>query len=222
MKKILSAIGKKNIIIISGILLIGIAVYLNLTLQIGEPNIPDGYSNSNSMNNDAYYDYDYDFDDNDAKVFGQAALVDNMNYDPEDMGVGMGDMGMNDADIQSNNNIAEENYFAVAVVSRRRARDESLELLNNIIDSAETMPDVMNKALQEIAVIAGEIEKEANIETIIKAKGFIDCVAVLNGENAHIIVKTEGLMANEVAQIKEIVYEQAGVIPGNVKIVEKT
>ena len=210
MKKILSAIGKKNIIIISGILLIGIAVYLNLTLQFSEPDIPDGYL----MDSDYYYDYE------DSKVFGQAALVDNMNYDSEDMGAGMGELGMTDEDIQSS--IVEENYFAIAVVSRSRARDESIELLNTIVNNAESMPDIRDKALKDIGIIAGEIEKEANIETIIKAKGFTDCVAVVSGENANIIVKTDGLMANEVAQIKEIVYEQAGINPGNIKIVEKT
>ena len=212
MKKILSAIGKKNIIIISGILLIGIAVYLNLTLQIDEPIYPDGYL---MENNDFYY-----YDGDDSKVFGQAALVDNMNYDLEDMGSGIGELGMNGAAPQDN--IVDENYFAVAVVSRRRARDESLELLSDIVNNAETMPDIRDKALKSIETIAGEIEKEANIEVLIKAKGFADCVAVVSGENANIIVKTDGLMPNEVAQIKEIVYEQAGIIPGNVKIVEKT
>ncbi|MCL1858757.1 MAG: SpoIIIAH-like family protein [Oscillospiraceae bacterium] len=214
MKKILSAIGKKNIIIISGILLIGIAVYLNLTLQVGDTDIPDGYL----MDNDSYY-YDYE----DSKVFGQAALVDNMNFDAdsEDMGSGMGELGMNDADLQSGS-IAEENYFAIATVSRRRARDESLELLNDIINNAEAMPDIKDKALKDIETMASEIEKEANIEVLVKAKGFIDCVAVVSGEVANIIVKTDGLMPNEVAQIKEIVYEQAGINPGNVKIVERT
>jgi len=212
MKKFLSAIGKKNIIIISGILLIGIAVYLNLTLQFNEPEIPDG----NLMDNNDFYYYDSD----DSKVFGQASLVDNINYDDEYMGEGMDLLGMNDADIQDN--IDGDSYFAIATVSRTRARDEALELLNDIVNNAEVMPDIKDKALKDIAVIAGEIEREANIEVLVKAKGFTDCVAIVNGENANVIVKTDGLMPNEVAQIKEIVYEQAGIIPGNVKIVERT
>jgi len=225
MKKIFSAIGKKNIIIIAGIILIGIAVYLNLNLQL-EEQIPDEYIRDNA---DGYADgYALDNEEycaDDSKVFGQAALVDNLNFNSEDMGSGAGEAGMvneqitTDAGLQ--NNIAEENYFAVAAVSRKRARDESLELLNNIVNSAESMPDIKDKALKDISEIAGEIEKEANIEVLVKAKGFADCVAVVNGENANIIVKTDGLMPNEVAQIKEIAYEQAGIAPNNVKIVEK-
>ena len=222
MKKILSAIGKKNIIIISGILLIGIAVYLNLALQIdGQQDLSNGYL----LDSDSYYDYNSYYDEDDSKVFGQAALVDNLNfnaYNSEDMGSGEGEAGMDYIEMQgSQGNIAEENYFAVAVVSRKRARDESLELLNNILNNAESMPDMKDRALKDMEVMAGEIEKEANIEVLVKAKGFLDCVAVVSGSNANIIVKTDGLMPNEVAQIKEIAYEQAGITPNNVKIVEK-
>ena len=231
MKKILSAIGKKNIIIISGILLIGIAIYLDLTLKFD--------NNTDSAGNGGYImenNYADGFDDicgngESSKVLGQAALVDNLNVD-EDMGVGAGgaeiynmdnmdNLGdMENADLKSGD-LSEDNYFAVSVVSRQRARDESIELLTNIVNSAESMPDVKDRALKDIETIAGEIEKEANIETLVKAKGFAECVAVVSGENAHVIVKTDGLMANEVAQIKEIVYEQAGIIPSSVKIVEK-
>ena len=53
------------------------------------------------------------------------------------------------------------------------------------------------------------------------AKGFEECVAIISGDNASIIVKSDGLLPNEVAQITEIVYEQAGILPTNMNIVEK-
>ena len=215
MKKILSAIGKKNIIIISGILLIGIAVYLNLTLQFDAPgeNLNDG---GYILENDYYYD------SGDSKIFGQAALVDNLNFDPYAENIDSGEAEIENMDLQQNDVVVEDNsYFAVAAVSKQRARDESLELLNNILDSSESMPDIRDKALKDIQTIANEIENEANIEVLVKAKGFSECVAIVNGENANVIVKTDGLMPNEVAQIKEIVYEQTGIIPSSVKIVEK-
>ena len=208
MKKILSAIGKKNIIIISGILLVGVAVYLNLNLNFTE--------DSNYLENDEW---------DESKILGQAHLVDNlylMGDDDylEDMGYGAGG-GALEADDSGVFYEPQDNYFAVSVVSRQRARDESIELLNNIVNNAEALPDVRDRALSDIAVIAREIERESNIETLVRAKGFDECVAVVSGENANVIVKTDGLMANEVAQIKEIVYEQAGIVPNNVKIVER-
>ena len=227
MKKILSAIGKKNIIIISGILLIGIAIYLDLTLKFDNAgNTDTGYIMENGQNGGSY-------DDDDYRGLGQAALVNSQGYNGyngEDMGAGAGGAGIVDVDVDTDGidgadeydmQNSPENYFAVSVVSRQRARDESIELLNNIVDSAETMPDVKDRALSDIQTIAVEIEKEANIEVLIKAKGFVECVAVVNGENANVIVKTDGLMANEVAQIKEIVYEQSGILPANTRIIEK-
>ncbi|MBO7169865.1 MAG: SpoIIIAH-like family protein, partial [Clostridia bacterium] len=78
------------------------------------------------------------------------------------------------------------------------------------------------QALADISRIASEIEKEAAVEALVIAKGFEDCIAVLNGDSASIVVKCEGeVQAGQVAQISEIVYEQAGILPANVKIVCK-
>ena len=77
------------------------------------------------------------------------------------------------------------------------------------------------QALKDIATMAKVIENESNIETLIKAKGFEECVAVINGEKANVIVKSEGLRPNDLSQILEIVYLQAGILPENVTIMEK-
>ena len=208
MEKVFSAIGKKNLIIISGILLIGIAVYLNLNLNFVE----DSYLS----NNDGYDD----------SRLGQASLVDNLNFlmnntDGENMGIGSGggplDTGIGIEELRA----PQDEYFAISVMSRQRARDESIDLLNSIAAHAEAQSDIRDRALSDIAVIAKEIEREANIETLVRAKGFSECVAVVSGDIANIIVKTDGLMPNEVAQIKEIVFEQAGILPRNVKIIER-
>lgn len=115
----------------------------------------------------------------------------------------------------------EDNYFTLTQINRQRARDEAMEVLYTILDSEDALQELKDQAIEDINQIAANIETEANIETLVTAKGFEDCVAVINESNANIIVKTTGLMPNEVIQIKEIVYEQAGILPSNVKIVEK-
>ena len=114
-----------------------------------------------------------------------------------------------------------DSYFAISQINRKRSRHETIEVLQTIIDSEDAMQDLKNKAADEISKIASNIENEANIETLVVAKGFKECVAVLGQENASIIVKSSGLMPNEIIQIKEIVYEQAGIMPSNIKIIEK-
>ena len=114
-----------------------------------------------------------------------------------------------------------EEYFTSAVISRQKARDEAIEVLQQVVDSSDAVEEVKTEAYTGINVIAQQIESESNIEQLVLAKGFEQCLAVVSENSASIIVKSDGLLANEVAQIKEIVYEQAGIHPRDIKIIEK-
>ena len=123
------------------------------------------------------------------------------------------------ADGQSN---AADGYFSATQVSRQRARDEALEVLQSVVDNAGSDEATKTGALLEISALAEAMEAEANIETLVLAKGFAQCVAVINGESCSVVVKNEGeLQPAQISQINEIVYEQAGIQPVNVKIIAK-
>ena len=173
---ILSKLGRRNLIIICAVLLIGAAVTLNYVFFYG----------------------------NDDKV----------NY---------GDGNMDDANGALNDTPdTTDTYFASASLSREQARDEALAVLQTILAGDEANEETKAQALADISRIASEIEKEASIEALVIAKGFEDCIAVLNGNSASVVVKADGEVAgSHVAQISEIVYEQAGILPANVKIVCK-
>lgn len=113
-------------------------------------------------------------------------------------------------------------YFASVQISRQQARDEALEVLQLVIDSESAVESAKAEAIADVSRIADEIASEANIETLIKAKGFEECIAVISDGSANIVVKTDSaLMQNEVAQILEIVVEESGISPEYIKIVEK-
>ena len=112
-------------------------------------------------------------------------------------------------------------YFSATQVSRQRARDEALEVLQAVVENVDATEAMKNEALAEIAVIADEIQKEANIESLITAKGFEACVAVINDDTASIVVKADDLQPAQIAQINAIVYEQAGILPSGVTIIRK-
>ena len=68
---------------------------------------------------------------------------------------------------------------------------------------------------------SGRIRCDANIESLIKAKGFEECVAVISENSASVIIKTsDSLAPNQIAQISEIVYEQSGILPTELNIIE--
>ena len=114
-----------------------------------------------------------------------------------------------------------EEYFANIVLNRQSARDEAMAVLLSVTDSETAIEEVKNSAYSDMEQIARDIENEANIEAMILAKGFEQCIAVVNGNSANVIVKTEGLTPGEVAQISEIVYEECGILPSELKIIEK-
>ena len=124
----------------------------------------------------------------------------------------------------SGDNVSVDNtdgYFSATQVSRQRARDEALEVLQGVVDSESADEATKTEALLEIADLARAMEAEANIETLILAKGFEQCVAVINGDTCSVVVNGSELQPNQIAQINEIVFEQAGIEPVNIRIVTK-
>lgn len=112
-------------------------------------------------------------------------------------------------------------YFAAISLQRKQARDEAKEVLLTVAESATAIDEVKENAITDINKLAAEIEQEANIESLVQSKGFAQCVAVISDEKCSVIVESNGLLPGECAQISEIVYEQAGIIPENLKIIEK-
>ena len=115
-----------------------------------------------------------------------------------------------------------DSYFSTVEVSRQRARDEALEVLNAVVENDQASEEVKAEALAEIQNIAKEMSQESNIESILMSKGFAQCLAVINGDSANIVVRSEGqLQSAQLAQINAVVYEQAGIEPVNITIVAK-
>ena len=159
---------------------------------------PLKFSNETSVSD---YLYNADYTDSGTKILGEAALVD------------------------TNSGIEEityrESYFSNASINKDKSRDQALETLQVVVDSAEEFPETRDKALSEILEIASYMEIEASVEEMIKAKGFEDCVAIISGDNINVIVKSDGLLTSEVAQITDIVKSETGFSAENIRIVEK-
>ena len=88
--------------------------------------------------------------------------------------------------------------------------------------SAQTKPsEAKAEAQSKISKIATDIQNEANIETLVKAKGFEECVAIISDDAVSVIVSAEALQANEAAQILSIVYDTTGISPEKISIVNR-
>ena len=117
--------------------------------------------------------------------------------------------------------ITTDGYFSATQVSRQRARDEALEVLQGVVENENADEATKTGALLEISQLAKEMEAEANIEAMVLAKGFQQCVAIVNGDSCSVVVNGESLQPNQISQINEIVYEQTGILPAGIRIVTK-
>ena len=124
--------------------------------------------------------------------------------------------------MNNSNNAADTmtDYFAAVRLSRQQARDSAIELLQETMsfaqegktaESAVELEDIIQTALSE-----------AQIESLIIAKGYTDCVAYMSGEGISIAVASPegGLQQADVAVIADIVMSQSDYSLDTIRVVE--
>ncbi|MBE6553285.1 MAG: SpoIIIAH-like family protein [Ruminococcaceae bacterium] len=148
-----------------------------------------------------------------------AGAADSDGYDGYDQP--SGNIGQTPSDTTDTTDDAANTYFSATQISRQKARDEALEVLQAVVDNVDSSETAKAEALASISAIADEIQKEADIESLLKAKGFEQCVAVLNGDKATVVVSADTLQPAQLAQINAAVYEHTGIAPSGVTIIHK-
>ena len=111
-------------------------------------------------------------------------------------------------------------YFASARLTRQQARDNALSLLQEAAEQENADAAVANEASQGIQVLASYTLAEAQIENLVTAKGYADCVAFMGDESVSVVVSTKSgdLTAEDVAKITDITMTETGLPAGNIKI----
>lgn len=122
--------------------------------------------------------------------------------------------------IETGSESANAEFFAQARLTRQKMREESVLTIQTMLSSASIEGTQDETLSQKATVIAQAIEVENKIENLIKAKGFVECIAYISEDSANIIVQTNGLLTSEAAQIKDIVLSETKLTASDVKIVE--
>lgn len=145
-------------------------------------------------------------------------------YDPLGS-IGYGDGNMEDRYPTSgevSGDAAQENdYFTSAALTRQQSRDEAIDVLKLVTENEEASEEARANAAEQISKIAVTIQNESNIESLVKAKGFEECIAVIGDDSVSVIVKAQSLQAAEAAQILAIAYETTGISPEKISIIHK-
>lgn len=140
------------------------------------------------------------------KLLGQSTLVDSVEGEAEEVSA----------------EAAPNDYFAAARLTRQQARDSALSILQEASGSAEVDEAAAAEAAQSIQTLAAYTLSEAQIENIVTAKGYDDCVVFMAEEGVSVVVSAgeDGLQTEDIARITDIVKQETGLAADRIKILE--
>lgn len=113
-------------------------------------------------------------------------------------------------------------YFSEARVEKQKARDTALTTLKEAIAEENLSQASRDSAMESIETISTGAVAETRIETLVKAKGYRDCVTLINDEGVSVIVTAPeaGLTASDTTKIKDIAVSETEFSPSQIKIIE--
>lgn len=113
-------------------------------------------------------------------------------------------------------------YFSAARLNRQQARDNALSLLQEAAADEKAEQSSVDQANIAIQTMASYTMTEAQIENLVTAKGYADCVAFLDEDGVSVVVAPleGGMTDTDAARIGEIVKEQTGLRADQIKIIE--
>lgn len=115
---------------------------------------------------------------------------------------------------------SSEDYFAQARLDKLTSRDQAVETLKMVLEGQDITDEEIATYTMSAVTLSSLIESETTIENLIRASGYEDCVVYLDGTNASIVVKSEGLSASQAAEIKDILLSEISVQNENIRIFE--
>ncbi len=187
---------KRNAVVVAIVLFVCAAVYLN-------------------------WSYQKEGDTEAGKTLGQAALVGGTadpllgeHSDPSPAPSGS-------QDVSPDPSAEQGGYFASARLNRQQARDAALSLLQQA-EGEEPDEAMQEETAAAIQTLADYTVSEAQIENLVTAKGYADCVAFIGDNSVSVVVSAieGGLTDADVARITEIVTGETGYSASQIKIIE--
>ena len=130
------------------------------------------------------------------------------------------DLGTNDIPVDGVEDNTITDYFAAVRLSRQEARDSAVSLLQEAMSYGNEETNAQSSAqLEQIIQMA---LCEAQIESLVIAKGYADCVAYMteNGISIAVASPEGGLQESDVAVIADIVISQSDFTIHDIRVVE--
>lgn len=198
------SVWKRNAVVVAIVLFVGAAVYLNWSYSKQTAEGGTGGSGGGG------------------KLLGQTTLVNGEDGGKSAPSTPAPSGGPDAASSAAPGGTVSTGYFASARLNRQQARDSALELLQQAAADANAQQNVVDEANASIQSMAALTLSEAQVENLVTAKGYGDCVCFIGESSASVVVSStaDGLSETDIAKISEIVMEETGLAASKIKIIE--
>ncbi len=118
--------------------------------------------------------------------------------------------------------VTVSSYFDTARLSRQQSRDNALSLLREASEQENVDQATLDEANRAIQTLAGYTMLETQIENLVIAKGYADCVVFMSENSISVVVSAaeDGLQTEDVAKITDIVLSETTYAADQIKILE--
>ena len=122
----------------------------------------------------------------------------------------------------SDSSVTAPDFFAVSRINRQQARDAAAATLATVSGADGASQEIIDAALVQISDIAAVSKKEVELESLVMAKGYTDCVVFVSDDGVKVTVPApmEGLSSVAVAQITDIITSQTQFKAADLNIIE--
>ena len=185
--------GKKELILSALVVAMGTAVYLNWQFDSGRNDVK---ANDNDDLGTAHY------------VNAEIATSDSASRRESSSEYEINSMTSSDFSSMPTD---EDNYFAKVRLERKQIQDDLIELAKEVIEATDSDTKGKKEAVEHLNKMTDIIRQQSNVENLIIAKGFDDCVAFIQNDECSIVVTGRELKSDMLIAIKDIVIGQTGI-----------
>lgn len=121
----------------------------------------------------------------------------------------------------SKEDIDSKGYYAAYRLEREKVRANQIELLNGIVNNANSTAEEKKNAQNKIMTITDNMGQELQIEQLLQAKGFNEAAVFIQDEKICIVLEDNMLSTDAAAQVVDIVKSITGKGMESVVIVPK-
>ena len=117
---------------------------------------------------------------------------------------------------------ASDDYFAKARLTRQQSRDEALSLLKSASTAEGASQATIDSAMSAISAMASDSMTETQIENLLLAKDFSECVVYITDEGITVAVPApaDGLSTAQVATITDTIVKETDYTAPQIKVIE--